>query len=516
MHAFIARHAAKIIGVLSGFDRLVLRGTLRSLSYADGMFGFLCRNKVPLLGMGRYFERTTESLKQSSLRSAHELNRPIVYLESSNTDKEDTARQILKTNPVQSGLICVLSCVEPCRTFEYHRDRDRRKRGLKPRLRKCLFLYHYFLDERFGFMNARIQTWFPFSIQICLNGREWLARQMLKADIPFQKRDNCFPWIKDVPGAQRLMNKQLEISWPLALDRFARVLNPAHVEIFKAAPQHYYWSVYQHEWATDVMFKDSQALASIYPSLVQHAMTNFASDDVMRFLAGKVNYTYQGEIVSDFKDRPEGVRVKHRLGQNTQKMYDKAGSVLRDENTMNDPSPYKVYRRKEGEPNGKLDWRPLRKGIADIHRRAEISQAINGRYLDALAVVQETTPVRDLVRDICRSTTLNGKRVRALEPWSEPDAHLLEAVNRGEFIADGFRNRDIRTLLHPRPRQTKAELRRRSAQVSRKLRMLRAHGLIRRVPKTHRYQLTERGRLLIAAIVATRHASVSKLIAAAA
>ena len=71
-----------------------------------------------------------------------------------------------------NGLVCVLTCVEPCRTFEIYRDRDTKQLHLQPRVRKCLFLYHYTVHPVFGFLNTRIQTWFPFSIQICLNGRE--------------------------------------------------------------------------------------------------------------------------------------------------------------------------------------------------------------------------------------------------------------------------------------------------------------------------------------------------------
>lgn len=86
-------------------------------------------------------------------------------------------------------MVCVLSCVEPCWSFEIHRNREKKKLELEPRYRKCLFLYHYWMHPVFGFLNARIQTWFPFPVQICLNGREWLARQMGAAR---SRRSGCF------------------------------------------------------------------------------------------------------------------------------------------------------------------------------------------------------------------------------------------------------------------------------------------------------------------------------------
>ena len=109
------------------------------------------------------------------------------------------------------------------------------------------------------------------------------------------------------------------------------------------------------------MFKSPSALAEIYPALVQHGMSTFSSGDVMRFLGRKVHNSFQGEIVSDFKDRPEGVRIKHRAGKNSVKLYDKQGNVLRAETTINDPQDFKVFRPKEGEPDGPSEWRPLRR-----------------------------------------------------------------------------------------------------------------------------------------------------------
>ena len=122
-------------------------------------------------------------------------------------------------------------------TFEYHRSQDHHERGLRLRPSKCLHLYKYFLHPRFGFMSARIQTWFPFNVQICMNGREWLARQLArKHRSDFKRVDNCFTWLGDPPLAQRLMNEQLASDWPRALNAIAHSLNPLHRTIFKQAP----------------------------------------------------------------------------------------------------------------------------------------------------------------------------------------------------------------------------------------------------------------------------------------
>jgi hypothetical protein len=171
MKEFIAKHQEEITGVLCGFDRLVFRGTLRSISYAQGMMNYLWAKKVRLTEFGGHVQRVSARLKQACRAKVEALGRPVKYLTSAGESKEEVAREIAARDRIQQGLVCVPSCVEPCRTFEVYRNRETRKPELLSRTRKCLFLYQYWRDREFGFMHARLQTWFPFSVQVCLNGR---------------------------------------------------------------------------------------------------------------------------------------------------------------------------------------------------------------------------------------------------------------------------------------------------------------------------------------------------------
>jgi hypothetical protein len=369
-------------------------------------------------------------------------------------------------------------------------------------------------------MHARVQTWLPFNVKVCLNGREWLGRQMDEAGIDYVKKDNCFTRISDLPGAQLLLDDQLTTSWPEVLESVRRLAHPAHEGMFAANPLDYYWSVDQSEWATDVMFKSPAQLAGLYPRLIHQGIQTLGSRDVLRFLGKQVpehrnaRKGFIGEVLSDLKDRPEGMRLKHTVNGNSVKMYDKQGSVLRVETTLNNPKDFRVFRGSQTEPDKKR-WRPLRKGVADLHRRAQVSQASNDRYLKAMAAVEQTTPLKDLAQPICQAVKTKAARARALNPMSLEDASLLETVTRGEFMINGFRNRDIRTLLYGKQPADKKQAKRISAKVGRKLRLLRAHGLIKKVPKTHRYQLTDKGRLTITALLAARSADATTLAKAA-
>jgi hypothetical protein len=517
MKEFIAKYAAKIAGVLHGWDRLVFRGTLARGRYhtVQGMRYYLNTSHVLLKDFAEHTKMMTRTLVQSSLDEAERLGRPVVYLPSSSTRKEDVARAILRERPVEQGLICVLKCIEPCVTFEVHGQHKTQRLELVKDWGKCLHLYHYYLDPVFGFMYGRIQTWFPFSIQIGMNGREWLARRMDAEALPYERYDNCFPSISDAARAQSLMDEMLEVNWAESLRRIAQGLNPAHDVMFPRFPVPYYWTIHQSEWATDVCFTSAQCLAHIYPQLTWGAIAAFGSKDVMRFLGKCPDTRFQGQLVSDYKYRPEGLRVKHRMDANTMKMYDKGGRILRIETTINDPRPFKVFREKQGSDKQSAQWLPMRRGVADQHRRAQVSQKANERYLDALASLDTTQRLDKLVQPVTNPTTHSGQQFRALHPWSQHDRALLQFIAAPEHLCAGFRNCEMVKVLYP-DAHTLPDKRKAAARVSYRIRILRAHGLIVKLPKTRRYRITPKGREITSAILLSQSVTLQQLAKAAA
>jgi len=186
-------------------------------------------------------------------------------------------------------------------------------------------------------------------------------------------------------------------------------------------------------------------------------------------------------------------------------------AALRTEGTIDDHSVYRVRRKAQGDPDSERKLGPRRKGIVDLRRRARICQQNNARYLDALAVVGRTAKVHDVIAPVIKSADLNGRRVRALHPWAEPDLPLLKAIGNGDHLVNGFRNRDIlAAVFHAQPGDDQ-ERRRRSARVSYLLRILRGHGLIEKITGMHRHHVTDKGRELIAAFIATDQASLHDL-----
>ncbi len=244
-------------------------------------------------------------------------------------------------------------------------------------------------------MHLRLQTWLPLTINICINGREWLANQLRTAGIGFRQRDNCFVHVDDMAAAQSLLDLQLQTDWVSVFNKLLLTGQPGFRTLFPQ-PLDYYWSADETEWATDVMFNSPKSLDAIYPDLMKHAATQFDSVDVMRFLGRpvkeRVHQRFDGDVITSLKTRLEGTRVKHSLNRNSINMYNKQGSVLRVETTVNDPRDMKVFRTKENDPDGPMSWQRLRKGVSDLHRRAQISQQSNERNLESLAAVEHTEP----------------------------------------------------------------------------------------------------------------------------
>jgi hypothetical protein len=528
MSSFLRVFGTLVLGVLNGFDRLVFRGHLRNLSYRDGMERFLCANHVLFKDFEEHSIAQTKRLIQASFAEAKRLERPIVYLNSSQESKEDLARALATKHQIHEGLIAIFKCVEPCSTFYLHGNRETHMLEIQPKFGQCSYLYRYAFHPVFGFMNARIQTWYPFAVQICLNGREWLARQLDQVGMAYERRDNKIVSVEDFARAQQLLDQQLQVHWPDVLNAILKDVHPSHPELLGRTPMDYYWSVFQSEWASDIVFRSAADLQRLYPQWVRHAMTSYSSTDVFRFLGrrlmpdGNIWPRFEGEIKSSLQRRSEGVRIKHWVDHNSIKAYDvfyeslhSSGALLRLETTINNPSDFQVYRPKQDGPEEDKAWRPMRKGVADLYRRAQVSQAANDRYAAAAAAVKDTTPLRDLAEPLCRRAPAPGKnrqrKVRALNPLAPEDAALLSAVLDPKFTVNGLRNRDLVAILYTSSPANDKERRQRSARVTRLLRILRGHGLLHKVPTTHRYVVSQTGRQAATALLAARNANADYL-----
>ena len=499
MQAFMNKHQDKITGSLQMFDRMIFTGHILPLFATSGRKFFLSYHNILLKDFGKFAKDVSEKIKTHAQSLAAKHKRPYLFVRCKRDEaQEDIVQRLIKEHPVSEGLVCVLSTIEPCLSFDIRYNPDTHKLELALRERKCLFIYFYYLDRRFGLIHVRLQTWFPFQIQIYINGREWLAKQFDKKGVSYKKYENTFLSIDNLKLAQTLAKDFEKIPFAKIFDQFSKQVNPFLPKIKEAVNKGYYWVLNQGEYATDIMFNDRQSLMDIYPELIDQALLNFQPKNVMTFLGRKLCAQFKGEIVSSKIARPQGIRLKHRMKKNSIKMYDKY-SVLRIETTINNPREFKIFRLVKR--SGKLTkaWTPMGKSVFNLYRYAQVSRVANGHYLDALASFDTVGHCIKDIEQLAQPVITNSQRFAGFNPLLPLPSKAFAAVLDGGHCVNGFRNFDLQKLIFDKPPASDKDIKKRSGQVTRLIRKLRAHQLVAKIPRSHRYRVSTKGYRILGA-----------------
>ncbi|WP_291984509.1 hypothetical protein [Candidatus Accumulibacter sp. ACC007] len=498
MDIFLNKHQESILGVVEGFDRIIFKGYLTSM-FPDGAFGrYLSKRGVLLKDAGKFFESETKTLVEHAKTTAEEAGRPYHFLASAHThasgrSKEAMARAIAEQDGIAEGLVCIFSVIEPCVSFAVAGNRKTQRLEVVRRNRRCLHLYWYLIDPVFGWMHVRIQTWAPYATQIYVNGREWLCRQLPQVGVAFERSDNKILWVSDFEATAALAEQFNHTDWPAFLIRQVASVNPLLPAIAAAKFDGYWFGIDQAEVATDILFKSRANLERIHHDLVHAAITGFGATDVMRFLGQKPHHLFTGEVVIDSKKRPEGCRIKFRIRRNSVKLYDHL-NVLRIETTLNNPAEFKILTSSENaEGQVVCRWSPMRKGVSNFWRYAEVAHGANSRLIDALANAPLQGQAIEAIDRLCRSQSKAGRHVAAFNPVTAENVALFTALLAGEFAINGFRNRDLQAKLYSAPANNPAEIKRRTHRTSRLIAKLRGHGLIAKVTNSRLYRVTQNG-----------------------
>jgi hypothetical protein len=416
--------------------------------------------------------------------------------------KEDLVQQTIRERCLSEGLVCVLCCMETCRSVKLLYGKCRPRLTFSSRQQRVL--YFYFLDPQFGLRYVRVQTWFPFTTQIYVNGHDWLARQLHQAGIGFVQHDNAFSQLDDPAKAQQLAEGFAKLPWAKLLNDWTQQVLPAEQQPWLSTKD-YYWVIDQAEYSTDVLFKSREHLAGLYPRLLDHAALNFSAKDILSFLGRRLHPRFDGEVLTDCKkDRWPGARIKHRVKNNWLKMYDKFGQILRIETVINNPREFKVRRRRQRQGRWQMLWCAMNKGVSNFYHYQRVAQSANEHYLEALAVVNDPQPAYQRVQELARAKVQKGRSYAGFNPAREQDVRLFGAVLAGSQALQGFRNADIRVALYGEAKEP-TRRRRDAAAVGRLLKRLHVRGLIAKVPRSRRWRVSVKGQTLMGAIVRLYH-----------
>lgn len=494
MSSILDRYFEHLVGILSCFDRLIITGTLVDIGYAEAMTGLLNARRIRIFDYTQFADPLREELRANTERLAAEQGLTIEYIRHSNFRKEERIKEIIRERGDHPGLVHIFSAMERCSSYRPWHDKASHATYLKPRQAQCLHYYFYFIDADLGLCYLRVPTWAPFRLQFYFNAHNWLARQLTKKGIGFTLIDNAFTAIDDFNAAQEIVDgfsvKQLHRK----LDAYARRLCP----VVRHFPKGVHWNLMQVEYATDIVFSSPEALAPLYEGLTRTAIHAVKADDVATFLGRKIDGRFVGEAGADFSTRIQGTRIRHFLGPASIKMYDKLARILRIETTVNKVDFFKHHRtvvQRDGTRVTKLA--SVRKTIHSLGVLRELLGDANRRYLEFLSQLDTPDAGIRQVEKISEPARQNDRTYRGFNLFSSGDLDLFTAMVRGEFAISGCRNRHLQRLL-----------KKTGGQVSRLLKRLRLHGLIKKIGKTYKYYLTHLGRAVIAAALRLRDAIV--------
>jgi hypothetical protein len=470
---------------------MLIFGTVPRICFAGGMTSFLYERQIRIFDYPKFAEPYRNRIRENAEKVAEEAGVGIEFIRKRNFRKEDRVKELVDKRGEHTGLICVFPAMEPCSTYKPWHNKQTGKTYLVPDDGKCLHYYFYFVDEELGLCHVRVPTWLPCRLQIYFNGHNWLAGRLRQFGLDFRMADNAFTHIADWQRAQHISNGWEVKRIHARLNELARMCCP----IYKDFASGYHWSVDQCEYATDIVFRNQANLQAIYENLARTAIHTVKPDNIATFLGRKLSPQYEGEMGNRFNIRMEGTRIKHTMGPVSIKLYDKFGLILRIETTVNDLTFFRHYREVEHRDGSReTKWASMQKTIYSLTALRELLEAANRRYLEFLSAVEDPHAGRKKLDKLSQPVEQEGRRYSGFNLFDSDDEKLLCAIVRGEFNISGLQNKTLRRHLSHRT----------SSQVSRLLKRLRTHGLVKKVGHTYKYYVTAFGKEVVATALKLR------------
>jgi hypothetical protein len=478
MELLTERYADKISGVLSCYDRIVLKGTLPTVCYAQGMTGYLLKKHFALFDYTKFAEPLREKIRANAEQLAASNSLSIEFVKNSNARKEDIVKKHFDGK--KQGLVYILSAMESCQCYSPWHDKVSHKTFLKGAQGKCLHYYFYYNDPDMGFGYVRVPTWCPFQLQVYFNGHSVLAKELDKKGIAYTMLDNAFDSVADFKTAQ-------EVSDSFDVNKLMKKLNwfsDLYCPVYREFGESYHWSIMQQEYATDIVFKKQEYLKPLYDNLIATAIHTVKPANIATFLSQKIYGNYQGEMGNNYNIRLEGSRIKHSMGGVSIKMYDKFNKILRIETTVNDVSFFKHYRTVEHRDGTTSQQQaPVKKNIFSLTALTGIMLAANKRYLNFISAIEDHSVGKKKLQKITTPKVENNRTYKGFSFFEKADQDVLLYLTSGEFNINGFRCKDFKKRFKNYS----------SFKISRILKRLRVIGLIKRIGKTYKYYITALG-----------------------
>jgi len=341
------------------------------------------------------------------------------------------------------------------------------------------FFYFYCVDADFGPFFIKFSTYFPFTAKLCINGNEWAKRQAAKAGIGFEPLDNGFAACADVPALQQICDSLGPAQIEALARKWLAILPNPFTPDDEAAGYTYDLSILQAEFSLTQMLDAPVAGRLFFEQVLRDNLDIGRPDQIGLVFGRRIITKGRRRTPGKFRTRviTDGVTPSLHVDYKNSKIkqYHKLGKAIRTETTLNDAKDFGLSKR-----------------LTNLPALRQIGFTANRRLLGVQTISHDPIRGAQAFSDLAAPIILpSGTRIPGLR-FGHPRVHaLLQALLIHRLLPRGFTNRELRTLIAPLLGHNPEDIT--AGQMTYDLRRLREHGLIRRIPHTRRYQVTDTG-----------------------
>jgi hypothetical protein len=461
---------------VEGIDRMYLNAYVPGLQYEGGVVSFFRRHRGVAVASSTMMGRITSAFVDRIEAFVKRNDIPVVSFRSGQR-KDNVALEYLARFEHDEGVLFVGKAQERAPTFRTEKRRDAQGLTYPWIVRSTAMVnqyYFYCLDRDFGPFFLKFSSYFPYNAKLCINGHEYAKRQLARHAIAFEPLDNGILSCADPERLQQICADLSSALIETLFRKWLRRLPHPFTRGDRAAGYRYQLSILQAEFSLTQVLDKPVTGRVFFEDVIRENLDIGRPSQVTLVFGRRIQRNTPGR----FRTRviTEGVTPSlHVDYKHTRiKQYHKEGRALRTETTINDTRDFRIGRR-----------------LANLPKLRKVGFQANRRLLDVQRIGHDCAVGEEALRRITRPIVVDDQRAAALH---FPDARvqaLLNAIVLFCLLPRGFSNRDLRQYVAPLLGKTPTQLS--AGSMTYDLRRLRLHGLIERIPKSHRYKPTAFG-----------------------
>jgi hypothetical protein len=462
-------------------DRMYLNVYVPGLQYPAGLVAYVHRRLGLPIASTAPLGKISDGFSAAMRRFARDQQVPWVDF-AKGQRKDDIAHEHLARFDREEGVLFVGRAQEKTGLFRTEKRRNAAGAAYPWIVRSTGVVNHFYVyavDADFGPFFLKFCSYFPYNARLCINGHEWAKRQAAKAGIGFTALDNGFATCEDPAALQAICDRLGPPQIQALLDKWLQILPGAFTDADRAAGYRYECSILQAEFSLTQVLDRPVSGRVFFEQVIRDNLDAGRPDRVSLIFDRRIHRGRKQRTPGLFRTRvlTEGVTPSLHIDYKHTKIkqYHKEGRALRTETTINDTGDFEIRKRLTHLP-------ALREIGFSANRRLLGVQRLSHnpiRAAEAFAAVHDP-----IVSD-------DGQRIAGLRQGDRRAHALLQALLMFRLLPHGFRNRDLRGLLAGLLAKNVDDIS--AGQATYDLRRLRAHGLINRVPGSHRYRVTDTG-----------------------